>query len=143
MTQTGDIYSEVVKGTNVSRNDIKPLFQSFYSSSSEIQYLYHFKGEFYHKALICWFFNINYPNIYNAIKTYNKESIKTLKSVANEVESDIMNPICDRIRAEGLHPFRIHDAIYMTKSEHACSKIKIKELAINFINFPNLIDKIY
>ncbi len=142
LTQTGDIYSEVVKGTTVSRNDIKPLFQSFYSSSSEIQYIYHFKGETYHKMLICLFFNINYPNIYNAIKTYNKESIKTLKSVANEVESEIMNPICDRIRAEGLHPFRIHDAIYMTQSEHACSKIKIKELAINFINFPNLIDMI-
>jgi hypothetical protein len=54
------------------------------------------------------------------------------------VESEIMNPICDMIRCEGLHPFRIHDAIYMTKTEFEKSLVDIKGLVFHSINFPNI-----
>ena len=37
-------------------------------------------------------------------------------------ESNIMNPICDKLMSFGLHPFRLHDAIYLTKTEFKASK---------------------
>ena len=58
----------------------------------------------------------------------------TLKSVANIVESNIMNPICDRLIVFGLHPFRLHDAIYMTESEYRKVPFDITEEVYKAIN---------
>ena len=58
----------------------------------------------------------------------------SIKSVANQVESDIMNPICDRLIADGLHPFRIHDAIYLPENEVPQLNLNIKEEVFARIN---------
>ena len=66
----------------------------------------------------------------------------TIKSVANEVESSIMNSICDMIRENGLHPFRIHDAIYLSEDESKLLKLNISQLVYSQINNPDLMNKI-
>ena len=53
---------------------------------------------------------------------FHKSHDYTLKSVANMAESNIMNPICGKLMSFGLHPFRLHDAIYLTKTEFEVSK---------------------
>ena len=63
--------------------------------------------------------------IYNALLNFHKTHNYTLKSVANRAESNIMNPICNELKAMGLHPFRLHDAIYMTPTEFEKSKSRI------------------
>lgn len=77
-----------------------------------------------------------YPNIYQSLLNFHTSFDRSIKSYANEVESEIMNEICGRIMLENLHPFRIHDAIYMTASEYARSYVDIKDLAIFLINNP-------
>ena len=51
-----------------------------------------------------------------------------------EVESDIINPICDCLINIGLHPFRIHDAIYLPEYEVCAIPFNIKEKIIQSIN---------
>ena len=51
-----------------------------------------------------------------------------------EVESDIINPICDCLINIGLHPFRIHDAIYLPENEVCAIPFNIKEKIIQSIN---------
>ena len=144
LTQTKDLYGEVVKGTEISRDTIKPVFQSFYSIKDESQYLYagHRKGEYRQRELICRFFRTNFRAIYGQMLHFHKSHDYTLKSVANMAESNIMNPICRKLMSFGLHPFRLHDAIYLTKTEFEVSKSLInidKEIyeKINE-NFPKL-----
>lgn len=124
LTQTKDLYGEVVAGTGISRDAIKPVFQSFYSIKDESQYLYagRRKGEYRQRELICRFFRTNFPNIYRQMLHFHKSHDYTLKSVANMAESNIMNPICGKLMSFGLHPFRLHDAIYLTKTEFKASK---------------------
>lgn len=123
LTQTEDLYADVVKGTDISRDAVKQIFQSFYSIRNEEQYLYAgiAKGEQRERRIVCDYFKRNFPSIYRAIMDFHTDHDYTLKSVANIVESNIMNPICDRLIVLGLHPFRLHDAVYMTESE--CRKI--------------------
>ena len=123
-TQTGDLYGEAVKGTDLTRDEIKPMFQSFYSIKDEQQYLFagRRKGEYRQRELICKFFRSNFPAIYERMLNFHKTHGYTLKSVANIAESDIMNPICERLIGYGFHPFRLHDAIYMTDAEFDASK---------------------
>ena len=115
---------EVVAGTGISRDAIKPVFQSFYSIKDESQYLYagRRKGEYRQRELICRFFRTNSPDIYRQMLHFHKSPDYTLKSVANMAESNIMNPICGKLMSFGLHPFRLHDAIYLTKTEFEVSK---------------------
>lgn len=124
LTQTGDLYGEAVKGTDFTRDEIKPVFQSFYSIKDEQQYLFagRKKGEYRQRELICRFFRSNFPAIYERMLNFHKTHSYTLKSVANIAESDIMNPICERLIGYGFHPFRLHDAIYMTEAEFDASK---------------------
>ncbi len=138
LTQNGDLYSAVAKGSQFSRNEIKPVFQSFFSIKSEEQYLFHENEDLPQRKLICKYFKENFPEIYrNLIEFHNNQSEVTIKSIANEVESDIMNPICYRIMEEGLHPFRVHDAIYMTQSEYERSSTDIRDMVFFPINNPN------
>ena len=136
LTQTGDLYSEVVKGTDMTRDSVKPIFQSFYSIRNEEQYLYAGigKGEQRERRLVCYYFKRNFPSIYRAIMDFHTDHDYTLKSVANIVESNIMNPICDRLVALGLHPFRLHDAIYMAESEYRKVPFDITEEVYKAIN---------
>ena len=124
LTQTNDLYGEVVADTGISRDTIKPVFQSFYSIKDESQYLYagRKKGEYRQRELICRFFRSNFPGIYGQMLHFHKSHGYTLKSVANLAESNIMNPICRKLMSFGLHPFRLHDAIYLTKTEFEASK---------------------
>lgn len=114
-----DIYEAVV-GTlpcMYERGSVKGLMQSFYAANSTGQFL-HFKGDDGAKGLIVRFFD-QYPHIRDAIFDYNKNNTEhhKLKSVANEVESDYMNAFCHELYSMGLHPFRVHDAIYLPENE--------------------------
>ena len=50
------------------------------------------------------------------------------------VESEIINPICDRLRSAGLHPFRVNDAIYLPSNEKSMVDFDIKQEVLNYIN---------
>lgn len=138
ITQTDDLYSVVARTSNFSRDEIKQSFQSFFSIKNEKQYLHHSHNDVEQRRVICDFFKNVYPNLYQSLLSFHEKFDRSIKSYANEVESKIMNEICGRIILENLHPFRIHDAIYMTASEHARSCVDIKDLAIFLINNPNL-----
>ena len=135
LTQQGDLYSEVVKDTNIPRDAIKPTFQSFFSIKNETSYIYGGKEkDCSNRLILCRWFSNNYPNIYNALLDWhNTQSIK-IKRAANRVESKIMNSICDELRALGLHPFRLHDAIYLPQNEVAHIPFDIKQRVYNYIN---------
>ena len=138
ITQKKDLYSEVVQGTMIRRDDIKPVFQSFFSIKNEKQYLFSCNtAEYQHRQIICNYFNKNFPVLYSSMIDFHHTQKNTIKSVANVVESEIMNPICDRIQKEGLHPFRLHDAIYMTEKESNQSKVNINQMVYDTINHIN------
>ena len=135
LTQQGDLYSEVVKGTNIPRDAIKPTFQSFFSIKNETSYIYGGKEkDCSNRLILCRWFRNNYPNIYNALLDWhNTQSIK-IKRAANRVESNIMNPICDDLRIIGLHPFRLHDAIYLPQNEVEQIPFDITQRVYDYIN---------
>ena len=135
LTQQGDLYSEVVKGTNIPRDAIKPTFQSFFSIKNETSYIYGGKEkDCSNRLILCRWFRNNYPNIYNALLDWhNTQSIK-IKRAANRVESNIMNPICDDLRIIGLHPFRLHDAIYLPQNEVEQIPFDINQRVYDYIN---------
>ena len=133
LTQQGDLYSEIVKGTNYNRNEVKQEMQPFLSIKSEGQFIY--GGDDDRRRTVCNFFKMNYPSIYKELLGWHVQfPTTTIKSVANIVESDIMNPICDDILNEGLHPFRIHDAIYLAKKESKQTSIDVRQRVFDAIN---------
>ena len=138
LTQQGDLYSEVVKDTNIPRDAIKPTFQSFFSIKNENAYIYGGKEkDCSNRLILCRWFSNNYPNIYNALLDWhNTQSIK-IKRAANRVESKIMNSICDELRALGLHPFRLHDAIYLPQNEVEKVPFNINKQVYQYINKRN------
>ena len=138
ITQNGDLYSDVARFGEFGRSEIKESFQSFFSIKNEKQYLHHTNEDWIYRKTICNYFASHYPAIYQSLLQFHDNNDCTIKSVANVVESEIMNPICDMIRCEGLHPFRIHDAIYMTKTEFEKSSVDIKGLVFHSINYPNI-----
>ncbi|MBR2508077.1 MAG: hypothetical protein IKB70_14615, partial [Bacilli bacterium] len=85
------------------------------------------------RILCCWF-EENYPNIYQALIDWHNQSSISIKSAANRVESEIMNSICDDLRDLGLHPFRLHDAIYLPQNEIGEVPFNINERVHNYIN---------
>ena len=100
LTQQGDLYSEVVKGTNIPRDAIKPTFQSFFSIKNETSYIYGGKEkDGQNSQILCKWFSKNYPNIYQALIDWHKNQDIKIKRIANQVESEIMNSICDELRA--------------------------------------------
>ena len=133
LTQQGDLYSEIVKGTSYTRNEIKQEMQPFLSIKNEGQFIY--GGDDGRRRTVCNFFKTNYPTIYKELLGWHVQfPTTTIKSVANIVESDIMNPICDDILNEGLHPFRIHDAIYLAEKESRQTSIDVKQRVFDAIN---------
>ena len=72
---------------------------------------------------------------------HNTQSIK-IKRAANRVESNIMNPICDDLRALGLHPFRLHDAIYLPQNEVEQIPFDITQRVYDYINKRTHINKV-
>ena len=125
MTQQGDLYSKVVENTNMPRDAIKPTFQSFFSIKNENSYIYGGQEKDGHnRQILCKWFSKNYPNIYQALIDWHKNQDIKIKRVANQVESEIMNSICDELRALGLHPFRLHDAIYLPQNEKKDAEIQ-------------------
>ena len=135
VTQQRDLYSDVVYNTQFSRNEIKPTFQSFFSIKNEKMYLYNKpEWERQKRQIICDYFNLNFPEIYSALLSFHCNQSVTIKSVANEVESSVMNPICDSIRQLGLHPFRIHDGIYLSEEECKLLKMNISNLVYLKVN---------
>ena len=143
LTQQGDLYSEVVKGTNIPRDAIKPTFQSFFSIKNETSYIYGGKEkDCSNRLILCRWFRNNYPNIYNALLDWhNTQSIK-IKRAANRVESNIMNHICDDLRIIGLHPFRLHDAIYLPQNEVEQIPFDINQRVYDYINKRTHINKV-
>ena len=138
LTQQGDLYSEVVKDTNIPRDAIKPTFQSFFSIKNEKAYIYGGKEKDYSNRLIlCRWFKRNYPNIFKALLDWHNNQPFKIKRAANRVESKIMNSICDELRALGLHPFRLHDAIYLSQNEVEKVPFNINKQVYQYINKRN------
>ena len=135
LTQKGDLYSAVVEGTDMLRADIKQTFQPFLSIKHKAQFLYGQDSEETRKReTICEYFEAHFPSIFNALLLWHTHTEQSIKSVANEVESDIMNPICNQLIADGLHPFRIHDAIYLPQNEQSKLTIDIRSEVMSRIN---------
>ena len=135
LTQSADLYGAVIEGTGISRSAIKATFQPFLSIKNKKQFLYGQEGEELRKReILCDYFEAHFPAIFNALLSWHTQTDVSIKSVANQVESDIMNPICDRLIAEGLHPFRIHDAIYLPENEVPQLNLNIKEEVFARIN---------
>lgn len=136
ITQTKDLYVEAASNSSFSRQDIKTVFQPFFSIKNEKQFLYNQKDdEFEKRKVVCTYFKENFPSIYSALLQYHTNNPGlSIKRVANEVESEIINDICDEIRQSGLHPFRVHDAIYMSEDESKMLTINIKEEVFKRIN---------
>ena len=129
------LYTVVAEYGKTSRDVIKPTFQSFFSLKNEKSYTYYgMKNNDPNRRIVCEFFKDNYPNIYQALLTLNRAGGPTLKSVANKVESDIINPICDRLRSNGLHPFRVQDAIYLPSNEMPLIDFNIRKYVFDYIN---------
>ena len=143
LTQQGDLYSEVVKDTPIPRDAIKPTFQSFFSIKNETSYIYGGKEkDCSNRLILCRWFKRNYPNIFKALLDWhNTQSIK-IKRAANRVESNIMNPICDDLRIIGLHPFRLHDAIYLPQNEVEQIPFDITQRVYDYINKRTHINKV-
>lgn len=135
LTQSGDLYNAVIEGTEILRSDIKSVFQPFLSIKNKNQFLYGHEGnERIYREAICEFFEEQHPAILNALLSWHTVTDVSIKSVANQVESDVMNPICDRLIAQGLHPFRIHDAIYLPENELQQLTFDIKKEVMTRIN---------
>lgn len=147
LTQQGDLYQTVASYSSFSRNEIKPTFQPFFSIKNEKSFLFNRQElDRQKRQLICDFFNKHYPAIYSALLNFHLNHNQTIKSVANSIESSLINPICDRIRHDGLHPFRIHDAIYLPSNEYKQLTFDITEEVFNAINtqigyYPNIVCK--
>ena len=143
LTQQGDLYSEVVKGSNIPRDAIKPTFQSFFSIKNETSYIYGGKEkDCSNRLILCRWFSNNYPNIYNALLDWHNTQDIKIKRAANRVESNIMNPICDDLRIIGLHPFRLHDAIYLPQNEVEQIPFDINQRVYDYINKRTHINKV-
>ena len=135
VTQKNDLYAEVVKGTGFTRDEIKKVFQPFFSIKNENQFLHAQYDEYEMRQLICDYFKANFPATYCALLGFHTDhKDRSIKRVANEVESEIMNDICDELRQSGLHPFRIHDAIYLPEDESKLLTININEEVYKRIN---------
>lgn len=136
LTQYGDLYGEVAKYGGTTRTLIKPTFQPFLSIKNEKSFIYTAKeNDRQNRVIICNFFKNSFPNIYNALLDWHKTINGTsIKSVANMVESEIINPICDRLRSAGLHPFRVNDAIYLPSNEISMVSFDIRQEVFNYIN---------
>ena len=135
LTQQGDLYSEVVKDTPIPRDAIKPTFQSFFSIKNETSYIYGGKEkDGQNRQILCKWFSKNYPNIYQALIDWHKNQNIKIKRIANQVESEIMNSICDELRELELHPFRLHDAIYLPQNEVEQIPFDINQRVYDYIN---------
>ncbi len=138
-TQTKDLYSVVVYNTQYTRDEIKPVFQPFFSIRNEKSFIYAASDMDKEKrTLICDYFKQTFPEIYDGLIRFHCTHDYTIKSKANEVESEIMNNICDNLRIYGLHPFRVHDAIYLPENEKQLLPIDIKQIVYDHINERNL-----
>jgi len=135
VTQCRDLYGEAILNTSISRDEIKPVFQAFFSIKNENMFLYN-KPEWdrQKRQVVCDYFKSTFPEIYKALLSFHCNQSDTIKSVANEIEGLIMNSICDEIRREGLHPFRVHDAIYLPEDEVPRLQIDIKQMVYDKIN---------
>ena len=135
LTQQGDLYGKVVKDTNIPRDAIKPTFQSFFSIKNENAYIYGGIGkDCSNRHILCRWFKRNYPNIFKALLDWHNNQPFKIKRAANRVESKIMNSICDELRTLRLHPFRLHDAIYLSQNEVDKVSFNINERVHNYIN---------
>lgn len=135
LTQNGDLYRAVIEDTEISRLEIKAIFQPFLSIKNKNQFLYGHEGnERIYREVVCDFFEERFPALFNALLSWHAVTDVSIKSVANRVESDIINPICDRLIADGLHPFRIHDAIYLPNNEVDALPFNIKDEILRVIN---------
>ena len=133
LTQKKDLYAEIAKGADgFGRDDIKPVMQPFFSIKDEGQFLFDAERG---RHIVLDFFKHNYPHILQGLLDWHDRFPGvSIKSVANKVESDIMNPICDRLRNIGLHPFRIHDAIYLPEDETCKVDFDINKAVFDYIN---------
>ena len=90
------------------------------------------------RRILCRWCRQNYPNIYKALIEWHKTQKIKIKRAANRVESEIMNSICDELRGLGLHPFRLHDSIYLPQNEVEQIPFSIKQKVFDFINNKNM-----
>ncbi len=117
LTRSGRLYDDIAVYSGLTRAEAKSEMQPFLSVKSRGQYI-HGCAEGSARRRIVRYFEDRFPAVYRALTRWRVwYPGETLKSVCNEVESDLMNPVCDRLRAEGLHPFRVHDAVYLPEDE--------------------------
>ena len=73
ITQYSDLYSEAVKNTSFTREEIKPTFQAFFSIKNEKMFLYNKpEWERQKRQIICDYFHSAFPEIYSALLSFQR-----------------------------------------------------------------------
>ena len=127
LTRSGRLYDDIAGYSGLTRAEVKSEMQPFLSIKSRGQYL-HGRAEDSARHSVVQYFSDRFPSVYKALLRWHTwYPRETVKSVCNEVESDLMNPVCDALRAAGLHPFRVHDAVYLPENEIRPQESDIKD----------------
>ena len=117
LTRSGRLYEDIAAYAGLTRAEVKSEMQPFLSLKSRGQYLHGCQSGSA-RPWVVRYFEDRFPSVYKALLRWHTwYPGETVKSVCNEVESDLMNPVCDALRADGLHPFRVHDAVYLPEDE--------------------------
>ena len=139
LTRSGRLYDDIAGYSGLTRAEVKSGMQPFLSMKSRGQYLHGRKKDDEHirevRRRIVRYFDDRFPGVCKALSRWRERFPDvTIKSVCNEVESDLMNPVCDVLRAAGLHPFRVHDAVYLPEYENRLQESDIKDSVFRMLD---------
>ena len=139
LTRSGRLYDDIAGYSGLTRAEVKSGMQPFLSMKSRGQYLHGRKKDDEHirevRRQIVRYFDDRFPGVCRALSRWRERFPDvTIKSECNRVESDLMNPVCDALRAGGLHPFRVHDAVYLPEDEIRLQESDIKDSVFRMLD---------
>ena len=139
LTRSGRLYDDIAGVSGLTRAEVKSGMQPFLSMKSRGQYLHGRKKDDEHlrevRRRIVRYFDDRFPGVCRALSRWHERFPDvTIKSESNRVESDLMNPVCDALRAGGLHPFRVHDAVYLPEDEIRLQESDIKDSVFRMLD---------
>lgn len=139
LTRSGRLYDDIAGYSGLTRAEVKSEMQPFLSMKSRGQYLHGRKKDDEHirevRRRIVRYFDDRFPGVCRALSRWrNRFPDVTIKSECNRVESDLMNPVCDALRAASLHPFRVHDAVYLPEDEIRLQESDIKDSVFRMLD---------
>ena len=139
LTRSGRLYDDIAGYSGLTRAEVKSGMQPFLSMKSRGQYLHGRKKDDEHirevRRRIVRYFDDRFQGVCKALSRWRERFPDvTIKSVCNEVESDLMSPVCDALRAGGLHPFRVHDAVYLPEDEIRLQESDIKDSVFRMLD---------